>query len=74
MEVPAYYLHPHHYLKLRDMLGSALAAEPNGLIGSLKVAKSPQELEYHRRSAAIAGEAWKALLSDGPVAASGPGG
>ncbi len=63
MEVPAYYLHPHHYLKLKDMLGAALVAEPNGLISSLKVSKSPRELEYHRRSAAIAGEAWKALLS-----------
>jgi Xaa-Pro dipeptidase len=63
MEVPAYYLHPHHYAKLKDILGSALIAEPNGLINGLKVAKSPQELEYHRRSAKIAGEAWKALLS-----------
>src|SRR6185503_1805594 len=63
MEVPAYYLHPHHYVKLKDILGSALVAEPNGLINSLKLAKSPQELDYHRRSAQIAGEAWKALLS-----------
>ena len=63
MEVPAYYLHPHQYVKLKDMLGPALLAEPNGLINSLKVAKSPQELEYHRRSAKIAGEAWQALLS-----------
>lgn len=63
MEVPAYYLHPHHYLKLKDILGSALVAEPNGLINSLKLAKSPQELAYHRRSAEIAGEAWKALLA-----------
>ncbi|HMK79813.1 MAG TPA: Xaa-Pro peptidase family protein [Xanthobacteraceae bacterium] len=63
MEVPAYYLHPQHYVKLKDMLGSALVAEPNGLINGLKVTKSPQELAYHRRSAAIAAEAWKALLS-----------
>jgi Xaa-Pro aminopeptidase len=63
MEVPSYYLNPHHYLKLKDILGSALVAEPNGLINGLKMSKSPQELEYHRRSAGIAGEAWKALLS-----------
>lgn len=63
LEVPAYYLHPHHYLKLKDMLGPALVAEPNGLINSLKLAKSPQELAYHRRSAAIAADAWKALLA-----------
>jgi Xaa-Pro aminopeptidase len=63
MEVPAYYLHPHHYGKLKEILGVALVAEPNGLINGLKLAKSPQELDYHRRSAQIAGEAWKALLS-----------
>jgi len=62
MEVPAYYLHPHHYLKLKDILGSALVAEPNGLINGLKLAKSPQEIAYHRRSAEIAAEAWKSLL------------
>ncbi len=27
VEVPAYYLHPHHYLALREVLGAALAAE-----------------------------------------------
>ena len=63
MEVPSYYLNPHHYLKLKDILGAALVAEPNGLINGLKLAKSPQELDYHRRSAKIAGEAWAALLS-----------
>lgn len=63
MEVPSYYLHPHHYLKLRDLLGPALVAEPNHLINGLKVAKSPQELDYHRRSARIAADAWAALLS-----------
>lgn len=62
MEVPSAYLHPHHYLAVKAMLGDALKAEPNGLIPSLRMTKSPQELEYHRRSAAIAGEAWQALL------------
>jgi Xaa-Pro dipeptidase len=63
MEVPSYYLNPHHYVKLKDILGSALVAEPNNLINGLKLAKSPQELDYHRRSAAIAADAWSALLS-----------
>jgi Xaa-Pro dipeptidase len=63
MEVPSYYLNPHHYLKLKDILGPALVAEPNSLINNLKLSKSPQELEYHRRSAKIAGDAWTALLS-----------
>ncbi len=62
MEVPSYYLHPHHYLKLRDLLGPALVAEPNHLINDLKVAKSPRELDYHRRSARIAADAWSRAL------------
>ena len=40
MEVPSYYLHPHHYVKLKDILGPALVAEPNGLINSLKLANA----------------------------------
>jgi Xaa-Pro dipeptidase len=63
MEVPSYYLNPHHYLKLKDILGAALVAEPNNLINGLKLSKSPQELDYHRQSARIATDAWKALLS-----------
>jgi Xaa-Pro dipeptidase len=63
MEVPSYYLHPHHYVKLKEMLGAALVAEPNNLINNLKVSKSPAELDYHRRSAKIAANAWSALLS-----------
>ena len=46
MEVPSYYLNPHHYLKLKDILGPALVAEPNNLINGLKLSKSPQELEW----------------------------
>src|SRR6185436_11799366 len=63
IEVPSYYLNPHHYLKLKEMLGAALVAEPNNLINSLKLAKSPAELDYHRRSAEIAAKGWSALLS-----------
>ena len=62
MEVPNFYLSAPHYLKLMEILGPALVAEPSGLISSLKLAKSPQELEYHRKSAVIAAGAWKALL------------
>lgn len=62
MEVPGAYLSAPNYLAVKAMLGDALVAEPNGLIPALKMTKSPQELEYHRRSAAIAGEAWQALL------------
>ena len=62
IEVPNYYLSPAHYLKVKEILGTALVAEPSGLINSLKLAKSPKELEYHRKSAQIAGQAWQALL------------
>lgn len=64
IEVPSWYLNPHQYLKLKEILGAALVAEPSGLIGSLKVVKSAAELDYHRKSAQIAGEAWQALLGE----------
>lgn len=54
IEVPAYYLHPHHYLKIRDALGSALVAEPSNLIHDLKLVKSPTELLYVKEASRIA--------------------
>lgn len=57
MEVPAYYLHPHHYTRLKALLGSALVAEPTDLIHDLKLVKSPEELEYIRQAARIADQA-----------------
>lgn len=63
MEVPSWYLNPHQYIRVKDILGKALVSEPSGLIHNLKLVKSPQEIDYHRKSAAIAGEAWKALIA-----------
>lgn len=57
LEVPAYYLHPHHYLGLRNVLGNALVAEPSNLVADLKLVKSPAEIAYIRRAAAIADSA-----------------
>lgn len=54
IEVPAYYLHPHHYLQLRDWLGPALVAEPSNLVHDLKMVKSEQEIGYIRTAAAMA--------------------
>ena len=54
LEVPAYYLHPHHYLALRALLGDGLVAEPTELIADLKLVKSPAEVGYIRRAAALA--------------------
>jgi Xaa-Pro dipeptidase len=68
MEVPAYYLHPHHYLRLRQLLGSALVAEPSNLVHDLKLVKSATELAYIRaasRKADAAMAAFTAALSPG---------
>jgi Xaa-Pro aminopeptidase len=63
MEVPSWYLNPHQYIRVKDVLGKALVSQPSGLIHNLKLVKSPQEIEYHRKSAAIAADAWKALVA-----------
>lgn len=54
IEVPAYYLHPHHYVGLRSLLGTSLAAERNDLVHDLKLVKSPAELAWIRRASEIA--------------------
>jgi Xaa-Pro dipeptidase len=62
MEVPAWYLHPHHYVALKDMLGPALVAEPSNLVHSLKLVKSAQELAYVRKAAENSALALQALI------------
>lgn len=57
MEVPGYYLHPHHYVQIQRLFGDALAAEPTNLIHDLKLVKSPTELAYIRQASRIADEA-----------------
>ncbi|KUL94825.1 Xaa-Pro aminopeptidase [Bosea sp. WAO] len=57
MEVPAYYLHPHHYVRLCELLGSSLEAETTNLVPDLSLVKSPSEIAYIRRASAIADEA-----------------
>lgn len=57
LEVPAYYLHPHHYVQLRACLGEALVAEPTNLVSDLRLVKSPAELHHIRRAAEIADDA-----------------
>lgn len=54
MEVPAYYLHPHHYVRIQQMLGDALVAEPTNLIHDLTLVKSTTELGYIREASRIA--------------------
>lgn len=62
MEVPSWYLHPHHYQRIKAMLGDALIAEPSTLVLNLKLVKSERELAYIRDSARIASDALDALL------------
>ena len=54
MEVPAYYLHPHDYLRVKALFGGASVIESNRLIHDLKLVKSPAELEYIRQASRIA--------------------
>ena len=54
LEVPAYYLHPHHYVRLQQWLGKALVAEPSNLVHDLKLVKSHAELAYIRQASRTA--------------------
>lgn len=62
LETPAYYLHPHQYVRLRDLLGDAMVAEPSNLIADLRQVKSGHEIAYVRQSARIADNALDALI------------
>lgn len=64
MEVPAYYLHPYHYLGIRSILGEALVAEPSNLVHDLKLVKSKNELAYIRTASQIADQAMAVFASE----------
>jgi Xaa-Pro dipeptidase len=63
MEVPGFYLHPHQYVRVKEILGSALVAEPNGLVAGLRAIKSPREIEYTRKAASLSAQALQALIA-----------
>jgi len=63
METCGYYLHPQHYTRMKDVLGTALVAEPANLINDLKARKSPAELALTREAAARADAALAACLA-----------
>src|SRR4051794_15106465 len=63
MEVPPYYLHPHHYMRIKEFLGGALVAEPTNLIHDLKLVKSPAELAYIHEASRIADRAMTVFAS-----------
>lgn len=54
LEVPYYYLGAHDYVKLKDLLGSALVTEATNLVENLKLVKSPAELAYIVKAAGFA--------------------
>ncbi|MDB5389238.1 MAG: aminopeptidase family protein [Planctomycetaceae bacterium] len=54
MEVPGYYLHPLHYVRIKQHFGDLRLAEMPNLIFDLTLVKSPTELEYIREAARIA--------------------
>jgi Xaa-Pro dipeptidase len=62
IEVPAYYLHSQHYLRIRDLLGKSLAADATEFVHRLKLVKSPAELAYIRRAAEIADSAMQVFV------------
>lgn len=54
MEIPAYYLHPLHYERLKLWFGQSLCLDATSLVGDLKLVKSPAEILYIRQAARIA--------------------
>ena len=54
MEVPGYYLHPQHYVRIKQLFGDSLVAEATNLIHDLSLVKSATELQYIREAARIA--------------------
>jgi Xaa-Pro dipeptidase len=64
IEVPAYYLHPKDYMRLRELLGTSLVAEPTNLIADLKLVKSPRELDYIRQAAHLADQAMEVFARE----------
>ena len=61
IEVPAYYMHPHNYLRIKSYLGEALTSEPTNLIHDLKAAKSTLEIAAVREAARHADHAMTAF-------------
>ena len=54
MEVPGYYLHPHHYIRIKQLFGESRVTEATNLIHDLTLVKSATELNYIREAARFA--------------------
>ena len=62
LEVPYYYLGAHDYLSIQAILGDSLAVEVSSMVESLKLVKSPAELDMMRRASDIADIAMQATV------------
>lgn len=54
MEVPGYYLHPHHYVRMKQLFVQPDVTEATNLIHDLSLVKSATELKYIREAARLA--------------------
>ena len=63
LEVPYYYLGAHDYVRFKTLLGDALVTEATHLVENLKLSKSPAELAYIRKAAAIADAAMETAVA-----------
>lgn len=54
MEVPGYFLHPLHYVRIKELFGETRVTEVTNLIHDLTLVKSATELKYIREAARIA--------------------
>lgn len=64
LEVPSFYLHPYHYLGLRDLLGADRVSDASDLIADLKLVKSPVEIGYIRKAAALCDKGLERFIAD----------
>lgn len=64
LEVPSFYLHPYHYLALRDLLGADRVVDASDLIADLKLVKSPVEIGYIRKAAALCDKGLAHFIAD----------
>ena len=63
IEVPAYYLHPHHYVRVNQLFGESSITEATNLIHDLTLVKSPTELQYIREASRIGDLAMQRFVS-----------
>ena len=62
VEVPYYYLHPYDYKKIIDLIGDSLVKDATDLIGSIRLTKSPTEIEYVKKAAHILDKSMETCL------------